>query len=62
MSFFHNWMNLSPQLKGKVVLMRQSVVEFNKLGAAGHDTWDELTTNGVTCQLISSTVVADESN
>ncbi|KAM0830996.1 hypothetical protein ACQ4PT_065837 [Festuca glaucescens] len=48
----------TPRLKGKVTLVRRSVIDLNHPGDAviSHDTWDELTTKGVTCQLISSTV------
>jgi linoleate 9S-lipoxygenase len=51
------------QLKGKVLLQRRNVLDLNHSSGAplSHDTWDEFTTKGVTCQLISSTV-ADQSN
>ncbi|CAM0946742.1 unnamed protein product [Alopecurus aequalis] len=47
-----------PQLKGKVLLQRRNVLDLNHSSGApvSHDTWDEFTTKGVTCQLISSTV------
>ncbi|KAM3240209.1 hypothetical protein ACQJBY_053730 [Aegilops geniculata] len=50
------WMT-PPQLKGKVVLMRRNLLDLNHWQQpVSHDTWDEVTTKGVTCQLISSTV------
>ncbi|KAM0906990.1 hypothetical protein ACQ4PT_016403 [Festuca glaucescens] len=51
------------QLKGKVLLQRRNVLDLNHSSGAplSHDTWDEFTTKGVTCQLISSTV-ADQND
>jgi linoleate 9S-lipoxygenase len=44
-------------LKGSVVLMRKNVLDFNDFGATVVDGITEFIGRGVTCQLISSTVV-----
>jgi hypothetical protein len=44
-------------LKGSVVLMRKNVLDFNDFGATVVDGIAEFLGRGVTCQLISSTVV-----
>jgi hypothetical protein len=44
-------------LKGSVVLMRKNALDFNDFGAAAMDSVTEFLGRGVTCQLISSTVV-----
>ncbi|KAM0901410.1 hypothetical protein ACQ4PT_019966 [Festuca glaucescens] len=44
-------------LKGSVVLMRKNVLDFNDFGATVVDGITEFLGRGVTCQLISSTVV-----
>lgn len=45
------------RLKGSVVLMRKNVLEFNDFSASLVDGITEFLGRGVTCQLISSTVV-----
>ncbi|KAM0901409.1 hypothetical protein ACQ4PT_019965 [Festuca glaucescens] len=44
-------------LKGSVALMRKNALDFNDFGAAAMDSVTEFLGRGVTCQLISSTVV-----
>jgi linoleate 9S-lipoxygenase len=45
------------QLKGTVVLMRKNVLDLNDFGATVIDGISEFLGKGVTCQLISSTLV-----
>ncbi|XP_062228301.1 linoleate 9S-lipoxygenase 2-like [Phragmites australis] len=49
--------NKNAQLKGSVVLMRKNVLDVNDIGATVIDSITEFLGRGVTCQLISSTVV-----
>jgi linoleate 9S-lipoxygenase len=44
-------------LKGSVVLMRKSALDFNDFGATVIDSVTEFLGRGVTCQLVSSTEV-----
>jgi linoleate 9S-lipoxygenase len=44
-------------LKGSVALMRKNALDFNDFGATAMDSVTEFLGRGVTCQLISSTVV-----
>lgn len=45
------------QLKGTVVLMRKNVLDLNDFGASLLDGIGEFLGKGITCQLISSTLV-----
>lgn len=45
------------RLKGSVVLTRKNALDFNSLGATVMDNVTEFLGRGVTCQLISSTIV-----
>jgi linoleate 9S-lipoxygenase len=49
--------NKQARLKGTVVLMRKNVLDLNDFGAAVIDGISEFLGMGVTCQLISSTLV-----
>lgn len=49
--------NKNARLKGTVVLMRKNVLDLNDFGATIIDGIGEFLGKGVTCQLISSTVV-----
>ncbi|XP_037427188.1 linoleate 9S-lipoxygenase 1-like [Triticum dicoccoides] len=49
--------NKSARLKGTVVLMRKNVLDLNDFGATIMDGIGEFIGKGVTCQLISSTLV-----
>jgi linoleate 9S-lipoxygenase len=49
--------NKQARLKGTVVLMRKNVLDLNDFGAAVIDGISEFLGKGVTCQLISSTLV-----
>jgi len=49
--------NKHARLKGTVVLMRKNVLDLNDLGATVIDGISEFLRKGVTCQLISSTLV-----
>jgi linoleate 9S-lipoxygenase len=49
------------RLKGTVVMMRKNVLDLNDFGATIIDGVSELIGKGITCQLISSTLV-DHSN
>jgi hypothetical protein len=50
-------LNKHARLKGSVVLMRKNVLDLNDFGATVIDGIGEFLGKGVTCQLISSTVV-----
>ena len=45
------------RLKGSVVLMRKNVLDLTDFGATVFDGISEFLGRGVTCQLISSTIV-----
>jgi linoleate 9S-lipoxygenase len=49
--------NKNARLKGTVVLMRKNVLDLNDFGATVIDGISEFLGKGVTCQLISSTLV-----
>jgi len=49
--------NKQARLKGTVVLMRKNVLGLNDFGATVIDSISEFLGKGVTCQLISSTLV-----
>ena len=49
--------NRNGRLKGTVVLMRKNVLDLNDFGATIIDGLSEFLGKGVTCQLISSTIV-----
>ncbi|VAH95361.1 unnamed protein product [Triticum turgidum subsp. durum] len=49
--------NKSARLKGTVVLMRKNVLDLTDLGATIMDGIGDFLGKGVTCQLISSTLV-----
>ncbi|CAD6206286.1 unnamed protein product [Miscanthus lutarioriparius] len=49
--------NKQARLKGTVVLMRKNVLDLNDFGATVIDSISEFLGKGVTCQLISSTLV-----
>jgi linoleate 9S-lipoxygenase len=49
--------NKHARLKGTVVLMRKNVLDLNDFGATVVDSISEFLGKGVTCQLISSTLV-----
>ena len=49
--------NKHARLKGTVVLMRKNVLDLNDFGATVIDSISEFLGKGVTCQLISSSLV-----
>ena len=49
--------NRNGRLKGTVVLMRKNVLDLNDFGATIIDGVAEFIGKGVTCQLVSSTIV-----